>query len=106
MNTITASEWVSGSECNKEDGTLKNHVVSLQPGNYTLEETAVPDGNVYVKAANINFTVNVDGTVKVADNEASDTVTMVDYYSDHGIVISKQDVNGAAVKGALLKLFE
>lgn len=103
---ITPIEWVSGSDGNNEDGTLKNHVVSLQPGNYTLEETAVPDGNVYVKAANINFTVNVDGTVKVADNEASDTVTMVDYYSDHGIVISKQDVNGAAVKGALLKLFD
>lgn len=103
---ITPIEWVSGSDGNNEDGTLKNHVVSLQPGNYTLEETAVPDGNVYVKVANINFTVNVDGTVKVADNEASDTVTMVDYYSDHGIVISKQDVNGAAVKGALLKLFD
>lgn len=103
---ITPIEWVSGSDGNNEDGTLKNHVVSLQPGNYTLEETAVPDGNVYVKAANINFTVNVDGTVKVADNEAGDTVTMVDYYSDHGIVISKQDVNGAAVKGALLKLFD
>ena len=103
---ITPIEWVSGSDGNNEDGTLKNHVVSLQPGSYTLEETAVPDGNVYVKAANINFTVNVDGTVKVADNEAGDTVTMIDYYSDHGIVISKQDVNGAAVKGALLKLFD
>ena len=103
---ITPIEWVSGSDGNNEDGTLKNHAVSLQPGSYTLEETEVPDGNVYVKAANINFTVNVDGTVKVADNEASDTVTMVDYYSDHGIVISKQDVNGAAVKGALLKLFD
>ena len=103
---ITPIEWVSGSDGNNEDGTLKNHTVSLQPGNYTLEETAVPDGNVSVKAAKINFTVNVDGTVKVADSEAGDTVTMVDYYSDHGIVISKQDVNGAAVKGALLKLFD
>lgn len=103
---ITPIEWVSGSDGNNEDGTLKNHVVSLQPGNYTLEETAVPDGNVYVKAANINFTVNVDGSVKVAENEAGDTVTMIDYYSDHGIVISKQDVNGTAVKGALLKLFD
>ena len=103
---ITPIEWVSGSDGVNEDGTLKNHIVDLQPGNYTLEETAVPDGNVYVKAANINFTVNVDGSVKVADNEAGDTVTMIDYYSDHGIVISKQDVNGAAVKGALLKLFD
>ena len=52
------------------------HEVQLKPGTYTLTEITAPDG--YEKAESITFTVGVDGTVKVDDEDVKGKVTMVD----------------------------
>ena len=92
---ITPITWTS------EDG--KNKTVSLRPGTYTMSETAVPEGGVYVKAADIAFTVDINGDVRIADKDV-DKVTMTDEYAFHDVVISKTDINGHEIAGAQMKV--
>ena len=66
-----------------------------------MTEVTAPEG--YVKAESITFTVKVDGTVLVGGEEVTDsTVTMVDEYSGHTVKISKTDVGGKEIAGAVL----
>ncbi len=74
---------------------------------YTLEETAAPDGYAY--ATDIKFRVNDDGSVSIYNKNTSaweaktDTeVVMVD--EALAVTITKQDISGDEVKGALLVL--
>ena len=57
----TIASWTSGDDGKNADGTIKLHKLMLQPGKYTLTETAAPDG--YVVAETISFTVGNDGNV-------------------------------------------
>ena len=95
LTDITPITWTS------EDG--KNKTISLRPGSYTMSETAVPEGGVYVKAADIEFTVDINGNVRIADKDV-DKVTMVDAYAPHDVVISKTDINGHEIAGAQMKV--
>ena len=92
---IVPIEWTS------EAG--KNKTVALMAGTYTLHEEAVPEGGVYAAAADITFTVDKDGNVKVSGQDA-DKITMVDTYAPHDVVISKTDINGDEIEGAQLKV--
>ena len=95
LTDITPITWTS------ENG--KNKTVSLRPGTYTMSETAVPEGGVYVKAADIEFTVDINGNVRIADKDV-DKVTMTDEYAFHDVVISKTDINGHEIAGAQMKV--
>ena len=89
---ITPVTWASGDE---------NKTISLKPGTYTLHESGAPEN--YVVASDITFTVAIDGTVTVADEDV-DKVTMVDDYQPHDVVISKRDINGDELPGASLEV--
>ena len=92
---IAPIQWVS------EEG--KDKTINLKPGTYTLHEEAVPEGGVYVLASDITFTVDINGNVKVADQDV-DKVTMIDVYAPHEVIISKTDINGHEIDGAQLKV--
>ena len=92
---IEAITWTSVEGQNKE--------ISLQPGTYTLHETAVPDSDVYVLASDITFTVDTEGNVKV-DGTDVDKVTMVDDYTPHVVKIKKVNPSSIAVIGANLRI--
>ena len=77
---IVPIEWTS------EAG--KNKTISVRPGTYTLHEEAVPESGAYIAAADITFTVDKDGNVKIADQDV-DKVTMVDDYHLVSLKISK-----------------
>ena len=60
-----------------EEGKSHRIVGKLEAGGeFVLIETTAPDG--YEKAESITFTVGVDGTVKVDDEDVKGKVTMVD----------------------------
>ena len=81
----------------------KPHEVELRAGTYTMTEVTAPNG--YEKAESITFTVKADGTVLVGGKKVKDsTVTMVDEYSTHVVKISKTDVGGKEIKGAVLTI--
>ena len=92
---IAPIQWVS------EEG--KDRTINLKPGAYTLHEEAVPEGGVYVLASDITFTVDINGNVKVADQDV-DKVTMIDVYAPHEVIISKTDINGHEIDGAQLEI--
>ena len=94
---ITPIEWVSGS-----DGNTKN--ISVKPGTYTLHEEATPDNN-YVLAQDITFKVDSEGTISV-DGKPVERVTMVDDYNNHPVEISKIDVGGKELAGAQLSVVD
>ena len=96
-----ASEEITPIEWTSEEGKTKT--VNLKPGTYTLEEKAVPDSNVYVLATDITFTVDVDGNVTV-NGESVDKITMVDEYAPHDVVISKTDIGGKEIAGAVITI--
>ena len=60
-------EWTTGKDVHTIEG--------LNPGEYTLKETAAPSG--YKVAADIAFTLEADGTVKV-NGKAVEKITMID----------------------------
>ena len=60
-------EWTTGKDVHTIEG--------LNPGEYTLKETAAPSG--YKVAAPIAFTLEADGTVKV-NGKAVEKITMID----------------------------
>ena len=95
LTDITPITWTS------ED--RKNKTISLRPGTYTMTETAVPESGIYVKAADIGFTVDINGNVRIADKDV-DKVTMTDEYAFHDVVISKTDINGHEIAGAQMKV--
>lgn len=90
---ITPIKWTS------EKG--KTHTVTLRPGAYVLHEEAAPEG--YEIATDISFTVGIDGTI-VVDETNVDQITMTDTYSEHDVVISKEDINGNEIAGATLTI--
>lgn len=102
VNGEIVDEWTS-------EGT--NHVVSELPvGDYTLKESAAPEG--YVIATEIGFTVDIYGNVTVENVESSATsengnplIVMVDDTTK--VEISKQDItNGKELPGATLQIID
>ena len=63
----TVDEWTTGKDVHTVEG--------LNPGEYTLKETAAPSG--YKVAAPIAFILEADGTVKV-NGKAVEKITMID----------------------------
>ena len=92
---ITPVTWIS------EAG--RNKTVSLRPGSYVLHEEAVPESGAYLPASDIAFTVNIDGTITIGEEQA-DSVVMTDEYSTHTITIRKKDDKGNLLPGAVLKI--
>ncbi|MBP1566866.1 MAG: choice-of-anchor A family protein, partial [Oscillospiraceae bacterium] len=70
--------------------------VGLPDGKYTLEESVAPDG--YTITGKVEFEL-VDGKVQGSE---SNTVKMINEYSK--VTISKQDIAGAELPGAILTL--
>ena len=66
-NGKAVDEWTTGKDVHTIEG--------LNPGEYTLKETAAPSG--YKVAADIAFTLEADGTVKV-NGKAVEKITMID----------------------------
>ena len=89
---VVDEEWISTSE---------PHEITLRAGEYTLTEKQSPDG--YELAESINFIVNENGAVIVND-VAGDSVIMCDKYSNHDVVISKENVGGKELEGADLSV--
>ncbi|MBQ2824618.1 MAG: hypothetical protein IJF18_08590, partial [Oscillospiraceae bacterium] len=91
QGSTVVDEWTT-------DGT--DHVIALSVGTYTLVEKTTPQG--YEKAADIEFSVEADGTIKV--NGATVTeITMVDNKSapdTFSATLSKRDVAGEELAGA------
>ena len=78
---ILDGEPIEGKEAidswTSEEGKSHRIVGKLEAGGeFVLIETTAPDG--YEKAESITFTVGVDGTVKVDDEDVKGKVTMVD----------------------------
>lgn len=92
--------WTSGKDLEGNDitGALE---VTLQPGSYTLTEDLAPVG--YKQASSIDFEVGADGDVKVG-GQYVDVVKMTDKWEDTAVEISKADVNGEEIDGAVLTL--
>lgn len=90
--TVTDYSWIS------EEG--KTRTFSLSAGTYTMHETGAPDG--YVKASDIEFTVNQDGTVAV-DKKDVGKVTMTDVKTK--VTVTKVDKSTEkALAGAKMEL--
>ena len=86
-----------------EDGVIKT--LSLPVGSsYRLIEASVPEG--YTMADEVTFTLNADGTVTnvVNGTYADGVITMVDGYADREVVISKQNIAGEEIGGAVLRV--
>ncbi|MGN0592090.1 MAG: SpaA isopeptide-forming pilin-related protein, partial [Ruminococcus sp.] len=107
---INETEEIEGAhlKITDEDGNVveewdsekdTQHEVTLLPGTYTLEETTAPDG--YVKAEEITFTVNEDGTIEEFEDG---TVIMKDDYTK--VEISKLDENDELLSGATLAIYQ
>lgn len=83
----------------------QNQTVQLKPGSYILREINAPEN--YAKDADIAFTVELDGTVKVNDKAADNhTLLMVDDYASHIVMISKADVGGELIPDAQMKVVD
>lgn len=78
-------EWISTDKEHEIDGLIPGH-------KYTLVEDLAPEG--YVKAADIEFTVNSDGEIQ--------TVVM----KDKQVSISKLDSNGNEIIGAEMNILD
>ena len=88
---ITQDDWTWVSE-----GTA--HTISgLTAGSYKLIETLPPASKGYVKAPNIDFTLNEDGS-------SPNKIVMHDDYTK--LNIEKIDNNGEYVEGAILELLD
>ncbi|MBR0141679.1 MAG: hypothetical protein IJM19_05485, partial [Ruminococcus sp.] len=94
-------------------GTTESKLSKLPAGNYELKETRKPDGYELLEET-IKFTVNTDGTIKLTNDanghgevdDKTNTVIMRDEQtSEITVNISKQDINGAEVKGAELEVY-
>lgn len=78
-------EWTSSNQPHEIDG--------LTPGKtYTLHEDLAPLG--YVKATSVDFTVNQDGEVQKVQMK------------DKVVKISKQDIGGNEIEGALIQIID
>lgn len=78
----------------------KDHLITgLVPDTYTLKEDVAPKG--YLKSESIQFTIDLDGKVKVNDQEV-EKVVMTDKYDDHTVTFSKQDIAGKEIEGAVI----
>ncbi len=78
------------------DGKTRHEIEGLKDGTYKLVETTAPNG--YAIAEEITFVIE-NGKVK---NSKDNVVTMVDSNSD--VVISKTDIGGKEIAGAVLKI--
>lgn len=92
----------SGAEVASFTSSTANKTITVKPGTYVLSEISTPS-SAYAKASDIEFTVAVDGKITVAGKSVA-LITMVDEYVPHAVSISKTDVAGAALAGAMLKV--
>lgn len=103
---ILDGEPIEGKEAidswTSEEGKSHRIVGKLEAGGeFVLIETTAPDG--YEKSENVTFRIAADGSVTVGGETVTDsTVTMVDEYSTHTVKISKTDVGGKEIAGAVL----
>ena len=99
--------WVSGADGTDETtGKIKPHTVSLKPGTYTMHESAVPDGSVYVAAADITFTVDTEGNITI-DGSDVEKITMVDEYAPQDVRVKKTDIaDGEELEGAHIQVID
>ena len=81
--------------------TDAGYSVKVKPGTYTLHEESAPSG--YKNAADITFSVDAAGKIKIGEKEVTE-ITMIDEYSDHHVTISKTDAGGSELEGAVLEL--
>lgn len=94
-------QWVTDGKVHELD--VSKIMVSLQDENiYTLCELAAPE--LYAVAQPIEFIVTNEGVVKRIDSEAVSDNTLVMYDEYQGITISKQDVGGKEIPGAVLTI--
>ncbi|MGL4675168.1 MAG: MSCRAMM family protein, partial [Wohlfahrtiimonas sp.] len=113
VKTDINNQPLAGAELSaiKQDGSVVERWTSeaapkelkLQPGTYTLKENKAPNG--YVTAADITFTVNIDGTVNV-DGKVVEAITMVDRYADQTVKVVKTDINNQPLTGAELSVIK
>ena len=89
---VDGISWASGLDgVDDTTGKLIPHTVSLKPGTYTLHESAVPKGGAYVAAVDITFTVDIEGNIKIDDNDV-EKVTMIDEYAPRDVRVKKTDI--------------
>ena len=88
------AEWTTGK--GEEE-------ILIHPGKYTLVEAEVPEGGLYTKAANIEFTIDEDGDL-VLNNETAEILEMVNDYAKHNITISKVNEEKEQIGGAQFEI--
>jgi TQXA domain-containing protein len=104
-NGELVEEWES------EEG--KEKIISLEPGEYTFQEEAAPEG--YLAVTDFTFTVKEDGEVEVKENddakEENNKITVTDKADpdykpiEKEVAFSKIEVNGSEeLEGASLKV--
>lgn len=80
----------------------KTHVIkNLPEGDYVLTESLAPVG--YEKAESIDFTVDAKGKV-YTNGKYVDSIVMVDDYIRGNVLISKQNIEGKEIGGAVMKI--
>lgn len=96
--TVTDSEGNTVDTWTSAEG--ESHIIEgITDGEFTLTELTSPDG--YTKAESIVFTVTKDGKVTV-NGRTVDQIVMVDGYTPANVMISKQDIAGEEIEGAVL----
>jgi len=94
-------QWVSDGKVHELD--TSKIMASIQDENvYTLCELAAP--KLYAAAQPIDFIVTDKGVVKRIDGKAVSGNTLVMYDEYQGITISKKDVGGKEIPGAVLTI--
>ena len=109
-------EWVSGSDGENEDGSLKAHVIEGKlkvDEEYTLHEETAPGGYNTVtdftfKVDNDNkvtlVSVETDGEVEVADNGS---IVITDSRKEAvTVTVSKRDIAGEEIAGAQIQILD
>lgn len=102
---------VNGALIYDENGTIESwetteqdrNIYKLVTGKYKIVELKSPDG--YVIGKDISFEVNDEGNV-IMDNESIDDNKIKVENTKNYISISKTDINGNKLKGAVLQLLD
>ncbi|MBQ5311578.1 MAG: hypothetical protein ILP19_06005 [Oscillospiraceae bacterium] len=93
----TVEEWTSTTEAHEVKGLISGT-------NYTLRETAAPDG--YTIASDISFTIAADGTVTAGGKTAADGLIIVEDKAT-SVSVSKVDATSSEeVAGAHIQIID
>lgn len=95
--------WVSGSEGENEDGSLKVHIISgLSEGWYVLKEISAPTDHGYTTSADIKFYIEKDRVRTVREMKDDHTELVINKIE----LGSGKEGKAIEVSGALLTLIE